>query len=228
MPKGRYLLTIDEVASTNSYLKEQSKYQYPFFSVRARRQTLGRGRFEKSWFSGGVDENLAFSIVLPVDGKYISAVPLALAQVLHLYLSKYLEVTIKWPNDILCNGKKLVGILCESLPNHKNLIVAGIGVNVQTRQFAEGFAQPVTSLALEGVDKRVETLWLGIYRKIVIFFRKKNFPLNASFIRRYNSVAYAFVERVHVSQAPLEFQTLLPDGRAIFRTAENGDVILDA
>ena len=63
-----------------------------------------------------------------------------------------LSMEIKWPNDILCNGKKIVGILmemdCEMQEVH--FIVLGIGVNVNMAEFPEGLREKATSLYLEG------------------------------------------------------------------------------
>lgn len=96
-------------------------------------QTLGKGRFDRAWSSpnGG----LWFSIILKPNSAPINAskVPIIAAASINKALKKFnIETKIKWPNDILLNGKKLGGILTEmscelDTINH---IILGIGLNI--------------------------------------------------------------------------------------------------
>ena len=63
-----------------------------------------------------------------------------------------IQCQIKWPNDLLLNGKKIVGILCEGMPDH-HAIVCGIGINLaQPQSYFDAMALPHgTSLALQGI-----------------------------------------------------------------------------
>lgn len=103
--------------------------------VVAETQTGGRGRMARNWFSPpGL--NLYFSVVLRPDiaPDRVTSVPLlagcAVAQVLEQ--TSGLQVGVKWPNDILLDGLKLCGILCEmqAEPDHVHHVVVGIGLNV--------------------------------------------------------------------------------------------------
>ena len=77
-----------------------------------------------------------------------------------------MEAKIKWPNDIVINGKKVVGILTEmsAQMDYVNHIVVGIGINVNNESFPEEIAQNATSLLLQS-GKRVnragliEAIW---------------------------------------------------------------------
>ena len=62
-----------------------------------------------------------------------------------------LDSVIKWPNDVVVNGKKLCGILTEmsSEIDHVNYVVPGIGINVNTESFPEEIRQVATSVYLE-------------------------------------------------------------------------------
>ncbi|HRP70922.1 MAG TPA: biotin--[acetyl-CoA-carboxylase] ligase, partial [Turneriella sp.] len=214
--KNRFVV-IDHTPSTNTWIKEHPEFHRPYFSLRAREQTQGRGQYSRSWFSGGRDENLAFSIVLPIQRADLSCAPLILALVLHYFLSQYIETKIKWPNDILCHGKKIAGILCETIPHNHSLILAGIGVNVNTKKFPTELTN-TTSLALEGATPPLEQLWRQCYRSIVRAWHKANFPLSVTLIRDYNDAAYTYVKRPEISSSPLTFQTLLPNGSALFQS----------
>jgi len=120
-------------------------------------QTAGRGRMARSWFSPpGV--NLCFSMLLRPEVDAACAVSLPLVVGLSVAeavaeCAPMLHPQIKWPNDILVNGKKLCGILCEMQADGGGIryIVAGIGVNVNLTDDAmpaalRGFA---TSMRME-------------------------------------------------------------------------------
>lgn len=147
---------------------------------------------------------------------------------LHSVVARYADVRIKWPNDLLFQGKKLAGILCESVPMADDLIIAGIGLNVNSLDFPAEISEKTQSLSLAtGQKYSVQRLWFEIFRELTRVFRRAVFPLPVAFVAAYNAVAYRYVSREEVSASPLEFKTLLTDGRAVFTTAEGGEVILD-
>jgi BirA family transcriptional regulator, biotin operon repressor / biotin---[acetyl-CoA-carboxylase] ligase len=102
--------------------------------VLAERQTAGRGRGSRVWHSppGG----LYFSVLLypkkvtrPTDFALMAGT--ALAQAIKNLFPKATDITVKWPNDVLVNWKKVGGILSESLETHGyTAIILGVGVNV--------------------------------------------------------------------------------------------------
>lgn len=224
----RRLVVLDEVGSTNTWLKEQADFHRPYGGVRARRQTAGRGRLERRWHSGVDEENLTCSFTLPVPARAVSVAPLVAGMALHRVISRFAAVRIKWPNDLLHEGKKLAGILCETIPGVDNLVIAGIGLNINGREFPPEIAAKTTSLAL-GTQQTfsVQKIWLSLYRELVRGFRSFLYPLSAEFISAYNAVAYRYVNRPEISRAPLEFKTLLPDGRAVFESEAGREIILD-
>ncbi len=124
--------------------------------VVADRQTAGKGRLGRRWLSpGGV--NLYVSIllrptVLPLEASqltFLSAVAVCrtVAEV------SGLQPTVKWPNDILLNGRKMAGLLNEmsSETDRVNHVVLGIGVNLNmpADQIPTQLRYPATSLAIE-------------------------------------------------------------------------------
>ncbi len=126
--------------------------------VAARRQTAGKGRAGRSWSTTG-EGAVAVSLVAPwPEGPHRIRVPVTAGIRLARALSATwgVELRLKWPNDLLCRGKKLAGILVEgrALPDGAGYVVVGVGLNVSTTR-AElddlGLAS-ATSLALEGVD----------------------------------------------------------------------------
>ncbi len=118
-------------------------------------QTGGRGRMGRTWISpAGV--NLYFSLILrpSLPSIRVPQLTLLVAVALHQALSALsldLAPMIKWPNDILANGKKLCGVLCEmqSEPDLTHFVVVGIGINVNQSEFLPPLHESATSLFLE-------------------------------------------------------------------------------
>lgn len=125
--------------------------------VAAGRQTAGRGRMMRVWFSPP-EANLYFSVLLrpAVEPGRAASLPLvaglAVAEAL-AELAPDIRPRIKWPNDILIGGKKVCGILCEMQAETDCVrhIIPGIGVNVNlTRDMLpEGLCDRATSLRIE-------------------------------------------------------------------------------
>ena len=133
-----------QIPSTNDEASNWIKAGCPDLAlVIANEQTAGRGRGGRKWFTPP-GSALAFSVVLRADEQinklldYQNTARLnglgALAVCMALQKKYRLPAKIKWPNDILVNGKKLSGILAEAhwLGNELAAVVLGIGINVAT------------------------------------------------------------------------------------------------
>jgi BirA family transcriptional regulator, biotin operon repressor / biotin---[acetyl-CoA-carboxylase] ligase len=121
----------------------------PLF-ILADEQTAGKGRLDRNWAS--LRGNCYSTLLLPLDAE-ISAVPqigfvvaLAVAEVVEKYTTK--KPQLKWPNDVLMQGAKIAGILCEVLSSHPRTIAIGCGVNVAHAPV--GLTYPATCLVAEG------------------------------------------------------------------------------
>ncbi len=114
-------------------------------------QSAGRGRLDHAWLSPP-SENLMMSVVLDVADSAIeeaATLPLVvgLAVIDAVRALAGIEAKLKWPNDVLVDGKKLAGILCE---RHGDRVIAGIGVNVRQMVFPPEIVARATSLARLG------------------------------------------------------------------------------
>ncbi len=109
----------------------------------AREQTAGRGRLDHRWLARP-GENLTFSVVLSAAGVPPEEV-MTLPLVVGLAVRRVTGGAVKWPNDVLVNGRKIAGILCER--NGDN-VICGIGVNVNQTVFPAEIAARATSLRL--------------------------------------------------------------------------------
>jgi BirA family transcriptional regulator, biotin operon repressor / biotin---[acetyl-CoA-carboxylase] ligase len=125
-------------------------------TVIADEQTQGRGRLDRTWFTPK-DSALAFSLILRPAASlrpHLSrTVGLAALSIAEACLKQGLAPQIKWPNDILLNGKKTAGILIETVWSGEDVdsLVIGIGVNVRAISVppAELLKFPATSIEAE-------------------------------------------------------------------------------
>ncbi|MBM7062702.1 bifunctional biotin--[acetyl-CoA-carboxylase] ligase/biotin operon repressor BirA [Pseudomonas sp. UL073] len=122
--------------------------------VLAESQTAGRGRRGRDWVSPFA-ENLYYSLVFRLENGAAQLEGLSLVVGLAVLQSlRELGVSsagLKWPNDILVNGKKIAGILLELTGDPADVchVVVGIGINANMRATDEAIDQPWTSVALE-------------------------------------------------------------------------------
>ncbi len=118
-------INYDSLDSTNTEAKRLAEAG---LCIVANEQVAGRGRFDRVWEStlGGVYVTLTYG-VLPFSASLLPLVS-ALA-VRDVIVSIGAEASIKWPNDILIEGKKVGGILIESVQGAEVLYVIGIGIN---------------------------------------------------------------------------------------------------
>jgi BirA family biotin operon repressor/biotin-[acetyl-CoA-carboxylase] ligase len=153
------LTTKDSVNSTNDYLKELGKSGAPEgTAILAQWQIAGHGRLGRYWVSPhGLGLYLSWLVRPPKDFisyelmGVLTGVPVA--QLLRARFG--LDVCLKWSNDIMVGGRKLGGILGETIVNgSKRFLVLGLGLNLRHREwdFPSDLRDTATSLAIEGVN----------------------------------------------------------------------------
>ena len=186
---GRSLIYKESTESTNSDASASAETGCADGTVfSADLQIGGRGRMKRQWFSPP-GMNLYFSLVLRPDVSIsrASSLPLAagiaLASVIKR-LAPDLDPRLKWPNDILINGRKVCGILCEmqaEIDCRVRYIIAGVGINVNLPQSSlpEELSEIATSLKIEcGRDfSRTELLAeiLNEFEQVYTIWKKGGF-----------------------------------------------------
>lgn len=154
---GRNIVYFESVDSTNRAARELAdKDAGGGTVVVAEKQTAGKGRLGREWHSP-FRTGIWMSVILrpeiaPVDAPKITlAVATAVAKALAEETG--LNPGIKWPNDILLNGKKVCGILTEMKADMDRIhyVIVGMGINVNDMEFPEGLRETATSLFLEAV-----------------------------------------------------------------------------
>lgn len=151
---GQEVYYFDSIDSTNIYANTIANQASEGSVVVSKEQTQGKGRSGKVWVSDN-DQGIYFSTILK------PSIPISrasfLTQVAGAALATSLErlgvaCQIKWPNDLVLNGRKIAGILTEMRAEIESIsyIIVGIGVNIGTKTFEESINTVATSLANEG------------------------------------------------------------------------------
>ena len=155
-----HLLSYDVLDSTNDEARRLAGGGGAHGAVIwAKRQTAGRGRMGRNWVSA--EGNFFVTVLLAPDKplekcsqlSFVAAV--AVAETLEAIVEKPKDIACKWPNDILCDGKKLGGILLESFTTEgmigpKTWIAVGVGINIDSAP--EHVMYPATCLRDAGVE----------------------------------------------------------------------------
>ncbi|WP_301009820.1 biotin--[acetyl-CoA-carboxylase] ligase [Anaerotignum lactatifermentans] len=230
---GQTIYFYEETDTTNNRARELALEGAPEGTlVVAEKQTAGRGRRGKVWESP-LGTGIWMSLVLrpqimPAEASVLTLLcGLATAEAIEAETG--LSAGIKWPNDILINGKKAVGILtemdCEMSEVH--FVIPGIGINVNTASFPPEIAEIATSLylecgktvsrrrlvhrVLERLEEHYETfLWTGSFAAMLEDYRKHCITLG---------------KEVHVlGREPFfaEALDITPEGELLVRRADNG------
>lgn len=151
---GKTCLCFPALESTNDYAKELAREKSVHGTlIVADTQTAGKGRRGRVWQSPA-GTNIAMSLcmepALPTDKVSGVTLVAALAAAEAIFRMTGETTQIKWPNDLVLNGRKICGILTE-LCFRKDIytVVVGIGINVNTEEFPEEIKQIASSLKKE-------------------------------------------------------------------------------
>ena len=190
------IIKLDAIDSTNSYLKKLLNKESldDLTVVVSKHQTKGRGRNGNLWLNKP-SLNLAFSIYkrfsdFEIDKKFMLNVISSIS--VYETLKKYnlLDLTIKWPNDIMTVDKKISGILIENnvKGNRIKYSVIGIGININQREFKN--LPNATSIFIEtGKLNSIETIAKELQEALEKNFNV--FKINENeLIKNYNSLLY--------------------------------------
>jgi BirA family biotin operon repressor/biotin-[acetyl-CoA-carboxylase] ligase len=208
---GFELRVVDSTESTNADVAEAARAgNAEGLVVAAEFQSGGRGRLSRTWVSPP-RAGLTFSVLLRPP-RLSGWIPLlaGVAAVHALRERGGVQATVKWPNDVLVDDRKLAGILCEHVA--PDAVVVGIGLNVSTRE-AELPGPPATSLLLEqGVTDRAVLLPAILRSLAAAYAGWRADP--AALAPAYRSVSSTFDRQVRLS---------LPDGSTVEGVAQGLD-----
>ena len=247
---GKKVAYYNEVDSTNVIAKQLGKKPGSHGTlVLAEQQNAGRGRLGRNWSSPKGD-GIWMSLILQPDIRIEHAPMLTLVTALAVNqgIRKVtgLNSFIKWPNDIVINGKKVCGILTEmSTVNEKlECIVIGIGINANRDFFSEELKVTATSLKLES-DKEIErtslvaAIMLSFESYYDIFAKEENLK---ELIHDYNKMLINRNRQVKIIGSNLEYiglalginetgallvqteETIMGEKKTVIKTIMSGEV----
>ncbi len=208
---------IDESASTNAALRALSSdvAAWPHLSVLlTENQTAGRGRLDRSWVTPA-GSALAISVLLrdlPPSPELMGWIPLiagvAMSQAVAAQLPEH-EVAVKWPNDVVVDGRKISGILAESTGT---AVIVGAGVN--TAMTEQQLPVP-TATSFAVLDERADADLL-----VATYVRRLD-DLVSSLAAWGDAARSGVYDAVSAQCASLgrEVDVSLPDGTALHGTA---------
>lgn len=137
----REVVALDSVDSTNAYALETGRAG---LLVTASRQTAGRGRQGRAWFSPD-DGNIYLTLtVASTDPRLTITAGVAAHEAASAFAGSGEPLEIKWPNDLIAGRRKLCGILCEA---RGGISAIGIGLNVGSTSWPPELAGSAVSLA---------------------------------------------------------------------------------
>lgn len=217
--------------STNNWLAANSQELEPPCLVYAIEQTAGRGQRGNSWESEP-GKNLTASVMMVPEGVEASrqfviseAVALAVADLLE---DQGVDAKVKWPNDIYVGDKKICGILIEHslLGAAITRTIAGIGVNINQREFRSNAPNPVSLLQLTGKERDIAEMARLLADKIEARMRQiaEEGRLHAEFLRRLwrgDGGYYPFRDVRRGETISAQIADIAPDGILTLRTRDS-------
>jgi BirA family biotin operon repressor/biotin-[acetyl-CoA-carboxylase] ligase len=223
---GKRVVVLDRVDSTNAEALRRANAgeRGPLWIV-AREQSAGRGRRGRAWASpaGNLHATLMLTDPAPpavapqlgfVAGLALCDAVAAAAPVLASRLA------LKWPNDLLCGGRKIAGILIEG-EGEPVAVAVGIGVNCRHHPDAAEF--PATDFAAEGGDVTAATLFDDLVAAMEARLRQWNggsgfAAIRAAWLGRAAGVGQPVRVRLSGREAAGRFETIDDSGRLVLRT----------
>lgn len=172
------IVYLDKVDSTNRFLKDyKDKGQNDMVVVSAAYQTAGKGQGSNVWESES-GKNLLFSILVhpvsvPIKRQFIISMAIALA--VKRSLEKYTShISVKWPNDIYWNDKKICGILIENNISDKEIAdcIIGVGLDVNQKCFLSDAPNPVSLYQILGHEVNIKVLLNDIVSELGILLNE--------------------------------------------------------
>lgn len=227
LPAGYTARVLGEIDSTNEEARRLAKAgtEGPVW-IMARTQTAGRGRRGRSWVSP--PGNLMATLLLRPDCPPIAAGQLSFVAALAVAelvqgVDPRLEITLKWPNDVLVRDKKVAGILLESSSRPSGALeFLAIGIGVNLRHHPDDTPYPVTSLAAQTArvpepEQALSALAQGFDRAFRLWRTHGFGPIRDGWLKRAKGVGRPILVRLADEELEGIFQGLDSDGALILQ-----------
>ncbi|MBO0756971.1 MAG: biotin--[acetyl-CoA-carboxylase] ligase [Bradyrhizobiaceae bacterium] len=227
---GVGLITCDEIDSTNADALRRARRgeQGPLW-VTARVQSAGRGRRGRAWTSGPGNLHATLLLTDPSPPALAPQLSFVAALALHdaivqiaVAIRPHLE--LKWPNDMLCRGAKLAGILVEG---EGTPLSVAIGIGVNCTEHPDGTDYPATDFAEQGVKvtpvRLFRALSAAMVRRLRQWERGQNFAtIRADWLERASGLGHELRVRLVDRELTGRFESLDTTGRLLLRLPDGG------
>lgn len=234
---GTDTLCYETIDSTNAQAKRLAEEGYGDGTlIVANHQEAGRGRRGRSWESpAGTTISMSLLLKPDINPNNASMITLVSALAVSKAITQLTGVAagIKWPNDIVMNGKKVCGILTEMSAqfDYVNHIVVGIGINVNTESFPEEIRDVATSLRIETGKmvcraELIEAIWENFEEVYEIYLQTEDLQ---NLVKDYNARLVNMHQRVKVLDPKEPFEGnargITPRGELMVDTWESRKLV---
>tara|TARA_R110002012_G_scaffold277793_2_gene465303 strand:+ start:1639 stop:2367 length:729 start_codon:yes stop_codon:yes gene_type:complete len=191
------IIKLNATHSTNDYLRELtlSESCEDFTCVVAKQQSKGKGQFGSKWVSSE-GKNLTFSVYkkdlsVNTDDQFLVSMVSALAVYKTVSDLNLKLISVKWPNDILAEQKKISGILIENNIRQQQIAssIIGIGLNVNQVDFSN-LPKASSLKALTGVTYFLDELLLSTIQNLKLYFSILESTGKEYIIELYNNILF--------------------------------------
>ncbi len=227
-------LHLESIDSTNTEAMRRASDGDPGnLWITAGEQTAGKARRGRDWVSE--QGNLYSSLLIFDVGEtaMLATLPLVIALALHKAIIACAPVRedqlkIKWPNDLLLNGKKLSGILLETTADKSGRQAVIIGCGVNCAHFPDNPLYPATSLHAEGVIVQPDDLFQHYAKQMAETLKSWNRGAGFANIRREwlaraTGIGEAVTARFDDAEIVGTFQDMDAEGRLVLTDAEGAE-----
>lgn len=151
---GKNIILYDIIDSTQDEIKRKKDLQEGTVVI-SELQTKGKGTHGRVWYTDAFGKNIAFTFVLYpfIDVNKLEGITIVIAKcIINTFKILYnIDLQIKYPNDIVCNSKKIGGILTETsvLNGIVKKLYIGIGINILQENFNESIQNIASSIKKE-------------------------------------------------------------------------------
>ena len=219
----------EELDSTNTEAKRLAVKGEQRAIILARSQSAGRGRMGRSFYSPE-GSGVYFSLLMPLKkelegGVFLTtAVSVAVMRAIRALTGK--QVEIKWVNDLFLQGKKICGILCESMCfGDDRAVVIGIGINVRSAEFPTELSEIAGSLSADEISPA--KLVSAICEEVFAFLAD---PLSSDWLQDYRTHSLVLGKNVRwiendVSREGIA-ESIREDGALCVRAGDTGELAI--
>ncbi|WP_316799137.1 biotin--[acetyl-CoA-carboxylase] ligase [Pedobacter frigidisoli] len=228
---GQNLIKLKEIDSTNNFLKDLASNSEPLAEgtvIMADNQYAGRGQVENVWQTEP-GKNISTSVYfrpffLPLHRQFYLniAVSLAVSEALMVFIPD--GISIKWPNDIYHQNKKIGGILIENTLSGSSIktSVIGIGLNINQEEFSASIRHKATSV-IQILHRSVEIM--DIMDKLFVYMEKYYLILKSG---RYEFLMDLYMRQLYLFDKLAEYR----QGEQFFSgsikgVAERGQLLIE-